>query len=57
MVFRDNATAVFRDHVQQCLSAPPKSEKKADVAEHPQVSRRVGLPINEPPGTAGLPFI
>jgi hypothetical protein len=31
--------------------------KKADVAEHPEVFHHVGLLINEPPGTAGLPFI
>jgi hypothetical protein len=28
--------------------------KKADVAEHPQVFRHVGLLTNEPLGTAGL---
>ena len=28
--------------------------KKADVAEHPEVFRHVGLLTNEPPGTAGL---
>jgi hypothetical protein len=31
--------------------------KKTDVAEHPQVFRRVGLLFNETPGTAGLLFI
>ena len=31
--------------------------KKADVAEYPEVFRHVGLLTNEPPGTAGLPFI
>jgi hypothetical protein len=31
--------------------------KKADVAEYPQVLDHVGLLFNEPPGTAGLPFI
>jgi hypothetical protein len=31
--------------------------KKADVAEHPEVFDHVGLLVDEPPGTAGLPFI
>jgi len=31
--------------------------KKTDVAEHPKAFDHVGLLINEPPGTAGLPFI
>ena len=30
--------------------------KKADVAEHPEVFDHVGLLVNEPPGQAGLPF-
>jgi hypothetical protein len=30
--------------------------KKADVAEHPEVFDHVGLLVNGPPGTAGLPF-
>jgi hypothetical protein len=34
-----------------------ESEKKADVGEHPEVFPHVGLLVNEPPGTAGLPFI
>jgi hypothetical protein len=32
-------------------------EKKAGVAEHPEVFRHAGLLVNGPPGTAGLPFI
>jgi hypothetical protein len=31
-------------------------EKKADVVEHPWVFDHVGLLVNGPPGTAGLPF-
>ena len=31
--------------------------KKADVVENPEVFDHVGLLVNEPPGTAGLPFI
>jgi hypothetical protein len=31
--------------------------KKADAAEHPAVFNHVGLLVNEPPGTAELPFI
>jgi hypothetical protein len=31
--------------------------KKNDVAENPEVFDHVGLLVNEPPGTAGLPFI
>jgi hypothetical protein len=42
-------------------SRPPtalqKKTKKADVAEHPEVSDHVGLLINEPLGTAELLFI
>ena len=34
----------------------PEIKKKADVAEHPEVFRHVGLLFNQPPGTAGLPF-
>jgi hypothetical protein len=43
-----------------CFSSIAKSDpkaKKADVAEHPEVFDHVGLLVNEPPGTAGLPFI
>jgi len=31
--------------------------KKADVVENPKVFDHVGILVNEPPGTAGLPFI
>jgi hypothetical protein len=31
--------------------------KKAGVAEHLQAFDHAGLLVNEPPGTAGLPFI
>ncbi len=31
--------------------------KKTDVAEHRSVIRDVGLPLNEPPGDAELPFV
>jgi hypothetical protein len=34
-----------------------RKRKKADVAEHSEVPRHVGLLVNEPPGLAGLPFI
>ncbi len=30
--------------------------KKADVAEHHYVFSHAGILVNEPPGTAGLPF-
>jgi hypothetical protein len=33
------------------------AKKKADVAEHPEVFGRDGLLVNEPPGSAGLPFV
>jgi hypothetical protein len=33
------------------------SNKKTDVAKHPEVFGHVGLLVNEPPGLAGLPFI
>jgi hypothetical protein len=36
---------------------PPPQTKKADVVKHPQVLNHVGLLFNEPPGTAGLPFV
>ena len=32
------------------------SQKKADVAENPEVFDHVGLLVNGPPGMAGLPF-
>jgi hypothetical protein len=32
-------------------------QKKADVVEHPEAFEHVGLLVNGPPGTAGLPFI
>jgi len=32
-------------------------QKKADVAQHPEVLGHVGLLVNGPPGTAELPFI
>jgi hypothetical protein len=38
-----------------CLVPPP--QKKADVVEHPEVFDHIGLLFDEPPGTAGLPFI
>jgi hypothetical protein len=33
------------------------AQKKADVVEYPEAFDHVGLLVNEPPGTAGLPFI
>jgi len=33
---------------------PPLQTKKANVAEHPQVFRHVGLLTNKPLGTAGV---
>jgi len=36
--------------------APPQA-KKADGVEHRKVFDHAGLLANEPPGTAGLPFI
>jgi hypothetical protein len=39
------------------LAALPRNgNKKADVAEHPEVFHHVGLLVNEPLGTAELPF-
>jgi hypothetical protein len=35
----------------------PERNKKADAVEHPEVFDRVGLLVNGPPGTAGLPLI
>jgi hypothetical protein len=32
-------------------------QKKADVIEHVAVFHHVGLLVNRPPGTAGVPFI
>jgi hypothetical protein len=34
-----------------------KAMKKADVVEHLEMSRHVGLLFNEPPGGAGVSFI
>jgi hypothetical protein len=41
-----------------CLRPPgaTATEKKADGVEHPEVFDHVGLLVNGPPGTAGLPF-
>ena len=36
---------------------PRRGKKKADVAEHPEGFDHVGILVNQPPGTAGLPFI
>jgi hypothetical protein len=33
------------------------TNKKTDVAKHPEAFDHVGLLVNEPPGTSGLPFI
>jgi hypothetical protein len=33
--------------------AAPKTNKKTDVAGHPEVSNHVGLLVNEPPGEPG----
>jgi len=38
-------------------TAAREREKKADVAEHPEVFDHVGLLVNEPPGKAELLFI
>jgi hypothetical protein len=41
-----------------CLYYPARQQtKKADVAEHPEVFDHVGLLVNEPSSSAGLPFI
>ena len=34
-----------------------RRQKKADVGDHPEVFGHVGLLVDRPPGTAGLPFI
>jgi hypothetical protein len=34
-----------------------RGQKKADVAEHPEVFNHVGLLVNEPPGKNGVLFI
>ena len=39
-----------------CDFLAPSQTKKADVVEHLEVFDHVGLLVNEPPGTAGLPF-
>jgi hypothetical protein len=36
--------------------AEPPAQKKAGVAEHPQVFGHAGLLVDGSPGTAGLPF-
>jgi hypothetical protein len=33
-----------------------QAQKKTDVSEHPAVFDHVGLLVNRPTGTAGLPF-
>jgi hypothetical protein len=39
------------------VATSPQVKKKADAGKHPKVLNHVGLLFNEPPGTAGLPFI
>jgi hypothetical protein len=39
------------------LAASIRPTKKADVAEHPEVSNHVGLLVNEPSSDAGVLFI
>jgi hypothetical protein len=53
----DRVTGVFFCACHSCQSAGrcgPK--KKADVLERPEASNHVGLPVNGPPETSGLPF-
>jgi hypothetical protein len=38
-------------------SSRSEGEKKTDVIEHPEVFGHVGLLVNGPSGTAGLPFV
>jgi len=53
-----------RVHLHPCVRTPfsPREkgwtdgQKKADVVEHPEVLRHVGLLFDKPPGTAELPF-
>jgi len=40
----------------RCDHSLPTSAKKTDVSEHPAVFDHVGLLVNRPTGTAGLPF-
>jgi hypothetical protein len=39
------------------LLAASTAKKKADEVEHLEVFDPVGILVNGPPGTAGLPFI
>jgi hypothetical protein len=39
------------------VNAAVSRYKKADAVGHPEVSDRVGLLVNEPPGTAELFFV
>src|SRR5271157_6153664 len=41
----------------RCGARCRRKRKKADVAEHPGAFHHVGLPVNGPPGPAGLSFI
>ena len=53
-VFR---TLNSREHRGRPADCDRTATKKADVVEHPEVCDHVGLLFDEPPGTAGLPFI
>jgi len=45
-------------NAEPCWLRPPRqAQKKPDVSEHPEGFDHVGLLVNEPPGTAELPFI
>jgi len=54
--FFDDCT--FHDHTPFCFCCSRhRKQKKADVAEHQEVFRHVGLLVNELPSVAGLLFI
>jgi len=40
-----------------CDYEPAASATKTDVTKHPEVFNHVGLLVNGPTGTTGLPFI
>src|SRR5208337_3332645 len=52
---RERVLSVSIPIADRLLTALPR--KKADVVQHPEVFDHVGLLVNGPPGTAGLPFI
>jgi hypothetical protein len=54
---RNTRKTIFANPPNEPANPPKPVPKKTDVAEHPEAFGHVGLLVNRPTGTAGLPFI